>query len=123
MAGLTKGGQPVDLSTPEARLRVMGHEQYEFTDTDGQTKVRTIPMYKRKADGSPELDGAGEPVEMPYGGMNVGDALAQWPLDEAGELALFVEQKRAQALEPSRPGSTGSFATGDAAPPEPAPSS
>jgi hypothetical protein len=120
MGGLTKGGQPVDLSTAEARLKVMGHEQYEFTDSvDGQTKVRTIPMYKKKPDGSQELDGAGEPVEMPYGGMNIGDALAQWPLDEAGELALFVEQKRAQALEPSRPGSTGASGTGDVALPEP----
>jgi hypothetical protein len=112
MAGLTKGGQPVDLSTPEARLRVMGHEQYEFTDTDGQTKVRTIPVYQRNPDGSPKLDSADEPLETPYGGMNVGDAFAQWALDEAGELALFVEKRRADALEPSGGGSTGSSASG-----------
>lgn len=115
MDGLTRGGVPVDLSTPETRLAVMDHGQYEFTDPgDRQVKVRTIPIYQRNPDGSEKLDTAGEPLDMPYGGMNVGDALAQWPLDEAGELALFVEKKRAQALEPSGPGSTGNSETGDA---------
>lgn len=118
MDGLTKNGQPVDLSTPEAREAVMDHTRYEFTE-GGEAKVRTIPVYQKNADGSPKLDTAGEPLEMPYGGMNVGDAFAQWALDEAGEQALFVEKKRAQALEPSGPGSTGSSASGDESQPIP----
>lgn len=111
MGGLTKGGQPVDLSTPEARLAVMEHGQYEFTE-GGELKQHTIPVHQRDAAGNVLLDSAGEPLENPYGGMNIGDALAQWPLDEAGETALFVEKRRADALEVSGSGSTGSIAIG-----------
>ena len=112
--GAMSGGKPLDLSTPEARLALMDHARYVFVDpSDGQSKQRTIPMFQKDVDGLTKMDSVGEPVPMPYGGENFGDAVAQWPLDEAGELALFVEKRRADALEPSGGGSTGSSASGE----------
>jgi hypothetical protein len=111
LSGIRKGGQELDLSTPEARLAIMDHAAYEFTE-GGETKYRAIPVYKRGADGETELDQFEEPVEMRWGGWNTGDAIAAWLLEESKDLALFVETQKAVALEPSGATLTGSTATG-----------
>lgn len=103
-------GTEYDLDTPEGREAFFDHQAWQIQD-GGETKDEAIPVYKLDAAGKQVLE-VGEPVEQEYGGQNIGDAIPQWCLDEAGDLAEFVEQRRAAALEPSAGGSTGSTATG-----------
>lgn len=105
------GGQEHDLNTPEGRESFMLYTVYEFQQ-DGETKTRAIPVYKRGDDGEIELDEFDEPIEVRWGGWNTGDAIAAWLVDEAKDLAAYVDNVKAVALEPSNDTSSGSTGTG-----------
>lgn len=118
MGGVLKAGQPVDLSTAEARERLMDHAAYEFKGPGGEPLQRATPRFKRLPGGALELDSAGEPVEFPYGGQNFGDALAGWLFDECELTAAFVVEREMAVLEPSGAGSTLSTGSGTPSSPQ-----
>jgi hypothetical protein len=101
----------IDLTSAEGRAEFLDHTLFEFAE-NGETKTKAIPVYKRKADGELEQDSLGDPVENHLAGWNTGDAIAAMLLDEAREVAAFVEKRKGDALEPSEPTRIGSTEIG-----------
>lgn len=111
-----RGGVEYDLATPEGRLSFLNHEIWEFEE-DGQTKTNAVPVYKRGEDGQIETDSYGEPVENILAGWNIGDAIAQYAVQESKDLAAFVDQRKGVILD--RSGDTSSGFTGTGSPSQP----
>jgi hypothetical protein len=108
-----RGGVEHDLSTPAGRLAFMDHETWEFTEGT-ERKELSIPVYK---DGEPDDFGERERNEL--GGWNFGDAIAKSVLQEADDLAAFVEKRKADVLDSSGATSTGVFESGSPSQPPP----
>jgi len=112
LSGITEGGQPVDLSTPELRLARLDHAAYQIKAADGTLQEYPAPLYRRNPDGSKATDETGQPIELPHGGKNLGDAIAFWIFGEAEDNAAFVVERKVQVLDSFRPTSTTSTETG-----------
>lgn len=111
---VTRNGKTWDLATAEGRLALLDHETWQRRD-GAEILNEAIPAFKRDLAGEVELDSAGEPVPHLYAGENIGDALAQWLLDEANYLAGFSEQREGEIVRFTRPTSDGSTGTGSSA--------
>ncbi len=106
-----RGGVEHDLTTPAGRLAFMDHETWEFMEGT-EKKELSIPVYKEDS----EPDGFGERERNELGGWNFGDAIAKSVIQEADDLAAFVENRRAEVLDSSSATSTGSIESGSPSP-------
>lgn len=113
---VTRGGVTYDLDTPAGRAAIFDHELWEVNQ-GGEKKELAVPVYRKGPDGQALTDDTGEPIKNDMGGWNLGDAVAQLILQEAEDLPRFVEARKADALEPSGPTSTGRSDTGPENPP------
>lgn len=111
-----RAGREFDLSTPEGRAAFLSHELWEIQGEGGETQTVSIPVYVKGPDGEPLLGEFDEPIENRLGGWNVGDAIAQLIIEEAGDQAAFVAGQRAEVLDRSSATSSGSTAIGSPAP-------
>lgn len=113
-------GAPVE-KTVEGLLALMDHERWVRVDPDtNERKISAIPLYKKGDDGEVLLDDAGDPVDMPFGGMNKGDAIAAWLYAGADEQAAFVEARKKEVQSFSAGASNSFTATGSPSSPAPA---
>lgn len=110
-SSVTRGGQTFDLTQPTGRLAFLSHAAWK---TDGGQLA--IPPFETGPDGQPVLDSEGQPTPNRFGGENVGDAIAMWLLEEAGQTAEFVQKAKATAQGKSAPVSNGPIGTGSAIP-------
>lgn len=102
-----RNGKELDLTTPEGREAFMDHEMW--LTPEGEL---SIPVYQKGPDGEPLLDEFQEPIPLDHGGKNLGDAIAALLVEQAEDLAKFVEKRRAEALDLSGAASNGPTESG-----------
>jgi len=110
-ASVSRGGQSFDLTLPAGRLAFLAHTAWK---TDGGQLA--IPPFESGPDGKPVLDSEGQPTPNRFGGENMGDAIAMWLLEEAGQTAEFVRKAEAANQGKSEAISNGPIETGSPAP-------
>lgn len=110
-SSVTRSGQSFDLTLPAGRLAFLAHSAWK---TEGGQLA--VPPFEAGPDGTPLLDGEGQPTPNRFGGENLGDAIAMWLLEEAGQTSEFVQKAKAANQGESGAISTGPIETGSSDP-------